>query len=232
MSKRNRIAGLARRPGSCVTVAVSEPGVIVTATEPRLSAVDLACARGGRVLFADLQFELRPGQLVWLRGANGRGKTTLLRVAAGLAAPAAGRVARALPPVYLGHADALKHDLTATEALQFLLRLHGRAAEPAVVQAALLRLGVAGMRDAPVRTLSQGQRRRVALARLVLEQAPAPWLLDEPYEALDADGVRRVDSLLREHLQRGGCVLMTSHLPVRLQHPAPVEVDLDLFAAA
>jgi heme exporter protein A len=197
---------------------------------PRLRAVELACARAGRPLFSGLSLEVGPGQLVWLRGANGRGKTSLLRLAAGLASVESGQLTRFGQPLYLGHANALKDDLAVGEALQFLLRLHGRAADAAAVQAALLRMGLHGWRDAPVRTLSQGQRRRVALARLAAEDQPSLWLLDEPFDALDADGVERVNALLREHLQRGGGVLLTSHVPVDIGDPRPVVVDLDDFA--
>lgn len=211
------------------------------AVPPCLSAVGLTCVRAGRPLFSKLTLEVRPGQLVWLRGANGRGKTSLLRLAAGLASPEAGqllwdgqplgRLRRPQrQPLYLGHANALKDDLSVGEALQFLLRLHGRVADAAHLQSALLRMGLHGWRDAPMRTLSQGQRRRVALARLAAEDQPALWLLDEPFDALDADGVQRVNGLLAEHLQRGGGVLLTSHLPVDIGEPRPVIVHLDAFA--
>lgn len=215
---------------------VSESQVLSAAAAARLRVAELACARAGRALFSGLTFEVRPGQLVWLRGANGRGKTSLLRLAAGLATPESGRLlwngeplGRSRQPLYLGHANALKDDLSVGEALQFLLRLHGRAADAAAVQAALLRMGLLGWQDAPVRTLSQGQRRRVALARLAAEDQPTLWLLDEPFDALDADGVERVNTLLREHLQRGGGVLLTSHLPIDIGEPRPDVIDLDAF---
>jgi len=204
---------------------------------PRFSAVALACSRAGRSLFSKLSLEILPGQLVWLRGANGRGKTSLLRLAAGLASPESGQLrwdgqplGSHRQPLYLGHANALKDDLSVGEALQFLLRLHGRAADATRIQAALSRMGLHGWRDAPMRTLSQGQRRRVALARLAAEDEPALWLLDEPFDALDADGVQRVNGLLVEHLQRGGGVLLTSHVPVDIDEPRAVVVHLDAYA--
>lgn len=216
---------------------VSAPQVFSTAAAPWMRAAALVCARAGRPLFSGLSFEVRAGQLVWLRGANGRGKTSLLRLAAGLASPESGRLlwngeplSATRQPLYLGHANALKDDLSVGEALQFLLRLHGRAATLADVQAALLRMGLHGWRDAPVRTLSQGQRRRVALARLAAEDQPGLWLLDEPFDALDADGVQRVNGLLGDHLQRGGGVLLTSHLPVDIGGPRPEIIHLDAFS--
>jgi heme exporter protein A len=197
---------------------------------PRLRAIDLACRRGPRLLFERLQFDLAPGQLAWVRGRNGRGKTSLLRLAAGLASPERGRVERDdMPCLFIGHATALKEDLTASEALAFLLRLQGRPCTAAVVDGALRRLGLAAQRHAFVRTLSQGQRRRVALARLAVEDEASLWVLDEPFDALDADGVECLHALLQEHLQRGGSVLLSSHAPVDLPHV--VVIDLDRLAA-
>lgn len=191
----------------------------------------LACERGERRLFSGLDLRASAGEIVWLRGANGQGKTTLLRTIAGLSAPAAGRVERqgaaaAWRCLYLGHANALKDDLTAAESLRFLLRLAGDDARPAVIEASLARFGMAGRRNAPVRTLSQGQRRRVALARLAASPAPGLWLLDEPYDALDDDGVASLDAVLGEHARRGGIVVLTSHLPIGLADPRPVSVQL------
>jgi heme exporter protein A len=201
---------------------------------PVLAAVGLACRRGERRLFSGLDLTLASGRLMWLRGDNGRGKTSLLRLLAGLATPEAGEVLldgvpvrtaslKGQRPLYIGHANALKDDLSATEALLFLAQLHaaeaaeaGRARLPdrAAVQAALERLGVAHRKDAAVRTLSQGQRRRVALARLALVEDAMPWILDEPYDALDVAGIAALDGLLAAHLQRGGSIILTSHQPV------------------
>jgi heme exporter protein A len=207
---------------------------------PSLSASNLACRRGNRLLFRGLDLNLLPGQLIWLRGQNGRGKTSLLRLAAGLAAPEEGEI-RSLGAavrgasefqqrlVFIAHTNALKDDLSVSEALGFLLRIHGRACDTASVHAALQRMGMHSRRDAPVRTLSQGQRRRVALARLAAEQQPSLWMLDEPLDALDADGVERVNGLLLDHLQRGGSVLLTSHLPLDAALPATM-LHLDAYA--
>jgi heme exporter protein A len=193
------------------------------------------------VLFRGVNLVVLPAQAIWLRGRNGRGKTSLLRLAAGLAVPESGMISWGGQPVrqaadyaprrvFIGHANALKDDLTVTEALTFLARLHDRPHDAASVRAALVRVGMASRRDAVVRTLSQGQRRRAALARLALERDSSIWILDEPYDALDADGVRTVNALLKEHLTRGGSVLLTSHLHPGDGAPPMVEFDLDPFA--
>jgi heme exporter protein A len=193
---------------------------------PSLRLVDVACRRGDRVLFSSLTETLAPGELLWLRGGNGRGKTSLLRLVAGLAAPEAGQILWGDAPtrrserfaaelVYIAHANALKDDLTAAESLAFLARIHGRIRDAGprtpAIRAALARLGLAGRERTPVRSLSQGLRRRVALARLALESAPALWVLDEPFDALDVAGTAILHTLLAAHRERGGSVLLTSH---------------------
>ena len=206
-----------------------------------LVASDLACRRGNRLLFKDVNFSVRAGEARWLRGRNGCGKTSLLRMAAGLALPERGELCCDGLPVrhapgysrrmtYVAHTNALKEDLAVTEALSFLARLHDRPADADSIARALERVGVAARRDAPVRTLSQGQRRRAALARLALERGPALWILDEPYDALDTDGIERLDGLLHEHLARGGSVLLTSHQPPGAGAPAMAEFDLGACA--
>jgi heme exporter protein A len=189
---------------------------------PSLRLVDVACRRGERVLFTGLTETLAPGELLWLRGDNGRGKTSLLRLVAGLAAPEQGQILWGDAPtrrnerfaaecVYIAHANALKDDLTATESLAFLAHVHGRDASPGTLRAALVRLGLAGRERTPTRSLSQGLRRRVALARLALETAPGLWVLDEPFDALDVAGTATLHALLAAHRARGGSVLLTSH---------------------
>jgi heme exporter protein A len=211
-------------------------------TPPLLQATALEGQRGERVLFRGLDLALERADVVWLRGRNGRGKTTLLRLLAGLATPTAGEIrfdGAALKKagaqwrrefIYIGHANALKDDLTAAEALSFLGGLRGAAPTAPQVGDALARLGVAERARAPVRTLSQGQRRRVALARLALPEAPRVWLLDEPYDALDVHGVATLDALLAEHAARGGATLLTSHQALTLTQPQPRTFDLDMFA--
>lgn len=205
---------------------------------PTLQLVDLACRRGERVLFQGLHLSVAAGGMVWLRGSNGRGKTSLLRLVTGLASAEKGDVLWAGEPirksetyrselVYIGHTNALKDDLTATESLAFLARVHGRDASVEALQQALDVFGLSNRRRAPVRTLSQGQRKRVALARLALESAPALWVLDEPFDALDVEGMQRLNALLATHQQRAGSVLLTSHQPVIDAALQPVEFDLD-----
>ena len=211
---------------------------------PVLQAVDLAGQRGERTLFERLEFTLAPGSVTWLRGRNGSGKTTLLRLLAGLASPTAGEVRvlgrpqrRAEPAwrcslLYVAHQNALKDDLSAAEALAFLMRVAGVQVSGAQIDAALQRLGVHAKRRALVRTLSQGQRRRVSLARLALSLERPLWLLDEPFDALDVDGISDLNDLLAEHAQQGGASLLTSHQALSLVAPSPLEMDLDRHAVA
>lgn len=210
---------------------------------PVLAATGLACRRGERLLFEGLDFAVAPGQIVWVRGRNGQGKTSLLRLLAGLAAPAAGeltwggeslRVAGAgfqRRLVYLAHANALKEDLSVAESLRFLALLHGQHHDAQVLGDALQLMGLHSRRDAPVRTLSQGQRRRVALARLLLAPALSVWVLDEPYDALDAEASAVLDEVLTAHALRGGSVVLTSHLPLAITRPAPRVLELGATAA-
>jgi len=208
-----------------------------------LSAQGLAGQRGERTLFQHLSFDLHAGQVLWLRGRNGRGKSTLLRILAGLSPPSDGTLAFDAQPLrdlgaawrtdlcYIGHANALKEDLSAAEALAFLASLRGAPPPTDEIRQALARLGVASRADMPVRTLSQGQRRRVALARLALPDAPRLWLLDEPFDALDDRGVNTLNTLLSEHAARGGATLLTSHLPLSLTQPVPQVIHLDDVAS-
>ena len=206
-----------------------------------LAARALACRRGRRLLFRGLDLRLRAGSITWLRGRNGSGKTSLMRILAGLSAPAAGEVTYGGEPlrraagaregiVYIGHANALKDDLTLAEAITFLARMHALDDAQGRARAALDRLGLVSRRDAPVRTLSQGQRRRGALARLALDEAPRAWILDEPYDALDRDSVALLSSLIEAHAARGGAVLLTSHQVVELR--GADALDLEPWLAA
>ena len=222
-------------PGRGTTTMSTHP--VTTPREsaaPVLATEALACRRGARVLFTDLNFTVLPGQVVWVRGANGQGKTSLLRLLAGLSRPEAGHITHGAgrERVYVGHANALKDDLTVAESLRFLSRLHGFDSSADALDAALRRFGLHSRRAAPVRTLSQGQRRRVALARLCLAPVDALWLLDEPFDALDAEGVQALNSLLAEHAARGGSVLLTSHVPLTLSSPVPISLQLGEVASA
>jgi heme exporter protein A len=223
------------------TVATAPPGAPLP---PVLQASGLAGQRGDRPLFEGLDMALAPGSVTWLRGRNGRGKTTLLRLLAGLSTPAAGELRIAGQTlrqgggawrrhwVYVGHQNALKDDLSATEALRFLAELHGAPHSPAALAGALKRMGILNRQHAPVRTLSQGQRRRVALARLLLSAHAPLWLLDEPFDALDADGIAALNGVIADHAAAGGCVLLTSHQALSLEHPVPQVFDLERHASA
>jgi heme exporter protein A len=203
-----------------------------------LEAVHLECARGGRTLFSGVGFSLAPGALLRVTGANGRGKTTLLRALCGLFLPGTGEVRwkgeniRALREefwaqlLYIGHANALKDDLTPEENLVFACSIGGRAISRERVRAALVRFGLAGREQLPVRTLSQGQRRRAALARLALAEAAALWILDEPFAALDAAGIELVLSLAGEHLAHGGMVVLTTHQEARIAATSVTDINL------
>ncbi len=190
-----------------------------------LEARQLACLRGERIVFADLSFRVAAGEAVLLVGANGAGKSSLLRVLAGLLAPLEGallwqgaealadRAAHARRLRYIGHGDALKPALSAAENLRFYARLWGGQVAPA-----LAALGLEALAELPARVLSSGQKRRLALARLALA-APgtAPlWLLDEPTVGLDAASVARLGVLLEHHRAAGGMVLAATHLPLPL----------------
>jgi len=187
-----------------------------SAATPALHTHNLGCQRGGRLLFSRLNLAVQPGQAWWVRGPNGRGKTSLLRLLAGLSRPAEGHIDRGLPLVFMGHQHALKDDMSALEALQFLTRLHSEPSEDDALLQAMTRLGVAHRRKAMVRTLSQGQRRRVALSRLALPAAPRTWILDEPFDALDDEGVATLNTLIQQHCAGGGAAVFTSHQEVHM----------------
>ncbi|MET0335589.1 MAG: cytochrome c biogenesis heme-transporting ATPase CcmA [Rhizobacter sp.] len=200
---------------------------VAAPSDSLLSATCLACRRGDRVLFRDLSFTLQPGQVVWLRGANGRGKTSLLRLLAGLSSPEAGQIVRQGGVLYIAHANALKEDLTVLESLRFLARLQGRSDDEAALVEALRCFGIANRRNAPVRTLSQGQRRRVALSRLALTPAAPVWVLDEPFDALDVEGIAALNAVITRHAEGGGAVVLTSHQALTLAEPVPTVLQLD-----
>lgn len=201
------------------------------------SGRDLACVRGGRMVFAGLNFSLAPGAVLLLRGRNGSGKTSLLRMAAGLLPSAAGGfVWEDLdPPVdrathhsrilYAGHAEAVKPALTVLENLVFWAALRGHSAT--ACREALGRLGLAELADLPARFLSAGQRRRVNLARLFVSGA-ALWLLDEPATALDTATRDALDAAIGAHRDAGGMAIIATHGAPEVG-PAN-EIDLDKFA--
>ena len=194
----------------------------------RLRAKDIAIERGGRSILAGLSFEARSGAALVLTGPNGAGKSSLLRAIAGFLPLAAGTFALEGGAAdagigeqahYLGHSDALKSALTAGENLGFWADALGGDSARAAWIAALARLGLAHVADFPARALSAGQKRRVALARLLVAQRPI-WLLDEPTTALDAVAQRQFGVVMREHLAGGGLILAATHAPLDLDGAA------------
>ena len=191
-----------------------------------LAAQDLAVFRGERLVFRDLSLNVPAGGALVLAGPNGSGKSTLLRLLAGLIRPAAGRLlwdgADVLSDIadhgrrvaYLGHQDAIKPGLTVTENLRFAAAVSGRS-----IPAALGAVGLGVLADLPARMLSAGQKRRLALSRLVLSTAPL-WLLDEPTLGLDSASVERFGGLLARHRNAGGLVVAATHLPLPLPDAA------------
>lgn len=191
-----------------------------------LQAAGLAAFRGERLVFRDLDFSVAAGGALLLTGPNGSGKSTLLRLVAGLLRPAAGVLtwdgadaladlpAHARRVVYVGHQDAVKPGLTAAENLHFAARLHGTR-----VDTALAAVGLDELADLPARMLSAGQKRRLALGRLVLSRARI-WLLDEPTLGLDAASVERFGELLAEHRAAGGLLVAATHLPLPIPDAA------------
>ena len=199
-----------------------------------LQTLDLACLRGDRRLFRGLNIAVAPGQLLRVEGANGAGKTSLLRLLAGLALPAAGEVhwqgqpirrqreAYAQALLYLGHLGGLKDELTPIENLRIECDLAGTpGVDDTRIRAALDAWGLARQVGLPLRVLSAGQRRRAALARLQLSDA-ALWVLDEPFNALDVDAVAFLGRQIEAHLARGGRAVVTSHMDLPI---APAQLQ-------
>ncbi len=206
---------------------MSSPGKSDSST-PRLAGRDLALLRGDRALFRDLKFDLVSGQLLLIEGPNGSGKTSLLRVIAGLVQPEdgtitwrGGDIARHRQAyhgelVWLGHRPGFKGDLTVAENLRAEAGLRRTSAEPGMP--VLDQLGIAALTELPFRVLSAGQQRRIALARLLLADA-ALWLLDEPFTNLDAGGQELVANLLQAHLAGGGAAVVATHHELNIDAP-------------
>jgi len=202
-----------------------------------LEAQQLAAQRGGITLFAGIDFTLKAGEALLVTGPNGSGKTTLLRMVAGLTRPADGALqwngttlapfaaeARAAT-LYIGHATALKEELTAEENLVALARLHGAATDAETVRDALRAWTLDAQRALPARVLSQGQRRRIGLARLRLVRR-ALWVLDEPTSALDSAGIATFEKALAAHLVQGGVAVVATHHDLALPAGSPRKLQL------
>ncbi len=187
-----------------------------------LEADNLECVRGERRLFAGLGFRLEGGELLYLQGRNGAGKTSLLRMLIGLLPPENGEIrwhGKSITKTseefraqlcYLGHLNAIKEDLTPLENLLSAARFAGLTLSEDDAIDALEQVGLAGREDLACKYLSQGQKRRVALARLVVDRRPL-WILDEPFVALDLAAVDWLAGIISGHLQRGGMAVMTTH---------------------
>ena len=202
-----------------------------------LDVVDLECVRGDRPLFSHLSFSLKPGELLHVTGVNGSGKTTLLRTLCGLTRPHAGEIRwrdNAIHRLgdeyhaelaYVGHANGNQGELTPEENLSVAASLSG-SADAAKIGSTLARLGLAAYRHFPSKILSQGQKRRLALARLVVEHKPL-WILDEPLSGLDVDSVSLMTTILTEHLAQGGLIVITSHQEINVETKIILQVRIN-----
>lgn len=203
-----------------------------------LTVKNLVGVRGDRLLFEKLSFECSSGSVLYLQGANGTGKTTLLRTLCGLSKPYAGTInwcgenINSLAEeyhkhvLYVGHLPGIKDDLTALENLRFSLALSGTEASEQMASEALKMLGLAKGLNLPTRMLSQGQKRRVALARLWLQELPL-WILDEPFTALDAPATELLKRKIESFANDGGMVVMTTHQEVAISVPKFEQLRLD-----
>ena len=203
-----------------------------------LEAVNLECVRGDRTLFSDLSFSLNGGVLLRVAGTNGSGKTSLLRILCGLLSPTQGEVRwrgsdiHSLREeywkeiIYLVHSNAVKDELTATENLMVASTLAGMKVSREQASEALRCFGLAHCEMLPAKVLSQGQRRRVSLARLILSEKLPLWILDEPFIALDTAAVDYMQTLIAQHVARGATVVLTTHQEAPIATATLVTIDL------
>ncbi|TQP71996.1 cytochrome c biogenesis heme-transporting ATPase CcmA [Vibrio cholerae] len=195
-----------------------------------LEVKNLTAIRDERILFESLSFEIHAGELVQIEGRNGTGKTTLLRIIAGLGECECGEILWQRSKIqsdresyhqdllFLGHQTGIKRELTALENLRFYLEVHQQTVDEHAIFEALAKVGLAGREDVPVAQLSAGQQRRVALARLWLSKKPL-WILDEPLTAIDKQGVSVLEALFLSHAQQGGIVILTTHQDMFADNP-------------
>lgn len=192
-----------------------------------LEVQSLECVRDDRLLFNELSFAVSDAEVLQIEGANGCGKTSLLRIICGLRLPESGQVLWRGEPVctnredyyanmvYIGHLPCIKADLTVSENVRALLDTRSLSVDNAVIETALAKVGLAGYEDAPGKALSSGQRRRILLAFVDLSEASL-WILDEPLTALDVQGVKLMESMILEHREAGGSVIFTTHHGMQL----------------
>ncbi len=202
-----------------------------------LQGINLACVRGDRELFKNISFSLEAGGLMQVHGPNGSGKTSLLRMLCGLSNPAAGEIRwcdKAIHSLdgdyfavmtYIGHLSGTKDDLTVMENLRITSALAGFEINADQAREALEHIGLSGREALPVKVLSQGQRRRVALARLLVCKTSV-WILDEPLVALDVVAVKLIQGLLEQHLLQGGMVVMTTHQEIDIAAASITQLQL------
>lgn len=201
-----------------------------------LCANELTCIREDRILFEALNFSVSSGDIIQVEGPNGSGKTSLLRILAGLSQPYDGSVLFQQENIvdhgdafhqnllYLGHLPGVKGEMTAQENLVFNLALHGN--DISTAEETLEKVNLLGFEDALASHLSAGQHRRIALARLWQSTAPI-WILDEPFTAIDKRGVNTLEQLFLAHAQRGGCVILTTHQDLSYPEDKVKKITLD-----
>lgn len=200
-------------------------------------ASQLECVRGDRLLFSEIGFRIEPGGLLHVRGPNGSGKSSLIRMLCGLVLPEAGEIAwngRSIRHnedfrsslTYLGHLNGIKEELSGIENLRISCGLAGFDITENAALEAFERIGLAGREHLPAKVLSQGQRRRVMLTRLLLVDTPL-WILDEPIVALDTDAIGFMRSLFELHLENGGMIVLTTHQELEISARSIQEIRLN-----